>query len=214
MTLRAVLWDVDDTLVLSEPFHFRSIQTTAADYGIDMPESFQLEMVGRSAEETFMLICERFGLEETFARWITRRYQRYLQISRDIPGRPGALEAFHALHEAHVPQALVSNSDRIVVEANIRAMNLLVPRLVSVSINDVRNGKPDPEPYLRAAYLLGVEPAECVVVEDSPTGARSGLNAGMRVLAWPEVEDLAFPEGVTLVGEHIGPALAALGLPS
>jgi HAD superfamily hydrolase (TIGR01509 family) len=213
VTARAVLWDIDGTLLLSEPFHFRSIRATAADYGIELPESFHLDMVGRSAEETYLLIVERYGLAEEFGVWVQRKYRRYVELAPSIPSRPGALEAYRALHAARVPQALVSNSDRIVVDANIAAMGLFQPRLVSVTINDVREGKPQPEPYLRAAHLLGVEPAGCVVVEDSPTGARSGLAAGMRVLAWPEDPALAFPAEVALVAGEIAPALAGLGLP-
>lgn len=212
-TIRAVLWDIDGTLLLSEPFHFRSLRAAAADHGIDLPESFHLEMVGRSAEEAFILVRERYGLRESFARWVAGKYRRYVESAPGIPPRPGALEAFLALREARVRQALVSNSDRIVVDANIRTLGLAVPRLVSVTINDVRKGKPDAEPYLRAAHLLAVGPEECAVVEDSPTGASSGLAAGMRVLAWPEDPRLEFPVGVEIVRGGIGPALAGLGLP-
>jgi beta-phosphoglucomutase-like phosphatase (HAD superfamily) len=62
----------------------------------------------------------------------------------------------------------------------------MVPDLVTVSRNDVRPGKPDPEAFLRAAHLLNAEPARCVVVEDSPVGAAGGLAAGMRVVCFPE----------------------------
>ena len=212
---RAVLWDIDGTLALSEPFHLRVLQSTAReDYGIELPDAFHEEMVGRTAEETFILVCERYGLEEDFGRWIERKYRRYVEVAPEIPSRPGAVEAFRALRAAGVHQALVSNSDRIVVEANIRALGLLVPRLVTVTVNDVRLGKPDPEPYLRAAHLLGVEPAACVVVEDSPTGARAGVAAGMHVLAWPENPAFVFPAQAQLVSHDgdIGAALAGLGL--
>jgi len=91
--------------------------------------------------------------------------------------------------------AIVSNSDRMLVDANLRAAGLQVPGLVSVARNDVRFGKPRPEPYLRAAWLLGVDPSDCIVVEDSVPGARAGLAAGMTVIGWPEPHrgDLVFP---------------------
>jgi len=90
-------------------------------------------------------------------------------------------------------QAVVSNSDRIVVNANIRVLGLEKPGFISVSINDVLNGKPHPEPYQRGAALLGVEPHQCIAVEDSPTGARAALAAGTRIIAWPEDLELEFP---------------------
>jgi HAD superfamily hydrolase (TIGR01509 family) len=99
--------------------------------------------------------------------------------------RPGALEVYRAAKRAGLAQGIVSNSVRMLLEANLRALGLEEPHLVTVSANDVRHGKPSPEPYERAAWLLRVAPDEAVVVEDSPTGARAALAANMRVLAWP-----------------------------
>jgi HAD superfamily hydrolase (TIGR01509 family) len=98
-------------------------------------------------------------------------------------------------------QALVSNSDRIVVNANIRVLGLEEPGFISVSINDVVRGKPDPEPYERAATLLGVAMHHCRVIEDSPTGAQAGLAAGAQTIAWPEDQTLEFPSGIRPVEE-------------
>ena len=212
MTVRAVLWDVDGTLILSEPIHLQALRDTAATHGIELPDSFHAEMIGRTASYTFRLIQERHHFTEPFESWIERKYRRFIALAGTLRPRPGALQNFNALRRDGVPQALVSNSDRIVVETNMRAMDLVVPKLVSVTLNDVRNGKPDPEPYLRAAHLLGVEPHSCVVVEDSAPGAMAGLRAGMTVLAWPELPGTTFPDGVTLI-DDITQGLRALGLP-
>lgn len=207
----AVLWDVDGTLAGSEPFHLASLIENARDHGIELPESFHTEMIGRTARETYTLIVERYGLKVPFEPWIAAKYLRYVAQGAQIPARPGAVEAYTALKDRGVPQALVSNSDRIVVDTNIRALGLTRPQLVTVALNDVRRGKPDPEPYLRAAYLLGVEPDACLVVEDSGTGALAGVRAGMTVLAWPELPDMRFPDGVELV-DDLAAALARHGL--
>ncbi len=79
----------------------------------------------------------------------------------------------------------MSNSDRAIVDVQLRLAGLSRPGLVTVSRNDVRTGKPDPEGYLRAAYLLNTAPAECLVVEDSLSGAAAGLAAGMRTAFVP-----------------------------
>lgn len=97
-------------------------------------------------------------------------------------------------------QAIVSNSDRLIVDANLDAVGLDEPGMVTVSRNDVRTGKPAPEPYLRAAWLLQIEPGRCQVVEDSLTGAKAGLAAGMRTLFWPENDAVAAGDAVTPEG--------------
>lgn len=211
MAAAAVLWDVDGTLILSEPIHFRAIRAAAADHGIVLPDSFHADMVGRTAEATYALVAERYGLRERFDLWVAKKYRRYMDLQGELPPRPGALEAFGRLRDRGLPQGLVSNSDRIVVETNVRALGIFQPRLTTVTVNDVVLGKPDPEPYLRAAHLLGVDPAQCVVVEDSGTGALSGLRAGMNVLGWPETAGMAFPEGVTVI-DDIDAGLARFGL--
>jgi len=81
------------------------------------------------------------------------------------------------------------------VNANIRVLGLEEPGFISVSINDVVRGKPDPEPYERAATLLGLKPQQCIAVEDSPTGAQAALAAGTHLIAWPEDRMLEFPLG-------------------
>ncbi len=85
-----------------------------------------------------------------------------------------------------VVQAVVSNSDRLIVDANLGAVGIVEPGFKTVSRNDVAEGKPHPEPFLRAAWLTGIDPADTVVMEDSFTGARAGLAAGMRTIFWPE----------------------------
>ena len=101
---------------------------------------------------------------------------------------------------------MVSNSDRMLVDASLAVAGIARPDMITVTRNDVRNGKPDAEPYLRAAWLLGVAPHECLVVEDSTPGAQAGLAAGMLVVGWPEPhrQDLLFPAGVhTLAGSDL-----------
>jgi beta-phosphoglucomutase-like phosphatase (HAD superfamily) len=92
----------------------------------------------------------------------------------------------------------VSNSDRLVVDANLRMVGLFYPGMKTISRNDVREGKPHAEPFLRAAWLAGVDPADAVVVEDSVTGATAGLAAGMRTIFWPEAP-MAGPPGAIII---------------
>jgi HAD superfamily hydrolase (TIGR01509 family) len=133
----------------------------------------------------------------SFDQFRRLKYGYYTDHAHEIEVRPGALEAWHTFAKHGLRQALVSNSDRIVVNANIRVLGLEEPGFISVSINDVLNGKPHPEPYERGAALLRVQPHQCIAIEDSPTGARAALAAGTRIIAWPEDLELEFPPEIT-----------------
>jgi HAD superfamily hydrolase (TIGR01509 family) len=190
---RAVLWDIDGTLLLSESMHFRALRHAVGTEGKHVPDEFHHEIIGRAASVVYQTARERFGLSMSFDHFRRLKYGYYTEHAHEIEVRPGALEAWRIFAEHGLRQAVVSNSDRIVVNANIRVLGLEEPGFISVSINDVLNGKPHPEPYHRGAALLGVEPHQCIAVEDSPTGARAALAAGTRIIAWPEDLELEFP---------------------
>ncbi|QGZ63309.1 HAD family hydrolase [Paraburkholderia acidisoli] len=182
---RAVLWDMDGTLALSEPLHLRTLIAALAHHGVRAGDELHPLTFGQTGKAVHRLVRERFGIDTPFDAWSAYRAARYVAEAPQLAPRPGALEVWRAAHDAGLRQAIVSNAGRMLLEANLNALGLQAPELVSVSANDVRHGKPDPEPYLRAAYLLDVPPAQAVAVEDSPTGAQAALAAGMRVLGWP-----------------------------
>lgn len=200
MAIRAVLWDVDGTLVDSEQVHHRALVDALGAWGIEPPQELQRELIGVAMGDTFAILQRRFPQLPDYREFVAAKSRAYLARSKELAMRSGARAAFDWLILRRTTQALVSNSDRTILDANIAAVGLLEARLISVSREDVGRGKPDPEPYLRASELLGTPPCECLVIEDSPLGAASGLAAGMTVLAWPEPDrrNLAFPPGATL----------------
>ena len=173
--------------------HFRALRHAVGTEGKHVPDDFHHEIVGRAARVVYHTARERFGLSMSFDHFRRLKYGYYTENAHEIEVRPGALEAWRTFAEHGLLQAVVSNSDRIVVNANIRVLGLEEPGFISVSINDVLNGKPHPEPYHRGAALLGVETHQCIAIEDSPTGARAALAAGTRIIAWPEDLALEFP---------------------
>ena len=210
MLPKAVFWDMDGTLVDSEPLHDRALAAILRSLGIEPPPDLHERVLGQAALPVYRMMRDEFGLDLAFEDWIMRKYRHYLAEAPSLEGRPGALDIFHELREQRVVQGVVSNSDRLIVDANLRAVGIQIAGLKTVSRNDVRNGKPDPEPFLRAAWLTGIDPAEAVVMEDSHTGATAGVAAGMRTIFWPE-KPTDGPAGA-LVAESAAEVRQLLGL--
>lgn len=186
MTPKAVFWDMDGTLVDSEPLHEAALVAALHSVGIAPPADLHERVLGIAAWPVYEMLRDEFGLALPFDDWIVRKYDHYLPMAQTLKPRPGAIEIFDELRARGVAQAVVSNSDRLIVDANLRAVGLFHPGMKTVSRNDVRDGKPFPEPFLRAAWLAEVDPADAVAVDDSWTGASAGLAAGMKTIFWPE----------------------------
>lgn len=195
---RGVFFDLDGTLVDSEPVHFRALRDILEEHGYEPPEGFADKITGLGLAECHALMGRMTGFVMPFDHFESAKCSAYLKRTPDLTMRSGALDAFKLVEDLGARTGIVSNSDRIIVDANLGATGLTRPGLITVTRNDVLDGKPSPEPYLRAAHLCGVDPQDCIVVEDSPIGAAAGLAAGMRVVAWPEPHrsDLTFPDGV------------------
>ncbi|MGF7008479.1 HAD family hydrolase [Aminobacter sp. BE322] len=210
MIPRAVYWDMDGTLIDSEPLHERSLVAALRSVGIEPPVDLHARVVGQAARPVYEVLRDQFGLALEFDEWIARKYDHYMSHAPGLLPREGAMEIFGDLKARGTVQAIVSNSDRMVVDANLRAVGLHEPAMRTISRNDVRCGKPDPEPYLRAAWLTGIDPADTVVMEDSFTGASAGVAAGMRTIFWPQ-DPVDGPDGA-LVARSAGDVRAFLGL--
>ncbi|WP_192178256.1 HAD family hydrolase [Mesorhizobium amorphae] len=198
MTPKAVFWDMDGTLVDSEPLHEAALVAALRSVGIAPPTNLHERVLGVAAWPVYEMLCGEFGLDLPFDDWIVRKYDHYLPMAETLKPRPGAIEIFNELRERGVQQAVVSNSDRLIVDANLRAVGLVYPGMKTISRNDVHEGKPHPEPFLRAAFLAGIEPADAAAVDDSRTGAMAGLAAGMRTMFWPEAP-MEGPPGATVI---------------
>jgi HAD superfamily hydrolase (TIGR01509 family) len=178
----AVLWDLDGTLIDSEPLWMAGEHELADSHGAVWTEEDGLNLVGNSLIESGHYIKKRLGSDlaaEDIVDFLVARLAS--DLGREIPWRPGAVDLHSALAEAMVPQALVTMS----YAAIARPVAAALPFGAVMTGDQVTNGKPHPEPYLRAAELLGVDAADCLAIEDSGTGATSANAAGCHVLVVP-----------------------------
>jgi HAD superfamily hydrolase (TIGR01509 family) len=181
----AVLWDMDGTLVDSGPYWIAAETDLVREHGGRWSHEDGLALVGNPLLVSGRLLVERSGIDLTAEQVVDALVARMAERLRaEAPFRPGARELLLACAGAGIPNALVTMSYTVLAEAVVAA--LPAGTFATVVTGDVvTHGKPHPEPYLLAASRLGVDPADCVAVEDSGPGVASAEAAGCRVLAVP-----------------------------
>lgn len=194
--LRAVLWDMDGTLVDSEKLWDVSLQALYARLGGVLTPKVRETTVGSSSEGLMRIVYSDLGLDhdpiamEESADWL-HDYTGEL-FEQGLAWLPGARELLDALTNAGVPMALVTNTRRGLTE---RALKSIGSQYFSASVcgDEVEHAKPAPDPYLRAAHLLGLETGQCLAIEDSVLGSQAAEAAGCPVVVVPN--DVEVPEG-------------------
>ncbi|KGI68669.1 HAD family phosphatase [Mycolicibacterium rufum] len=195
--MRAVLWDMDGTLVDSEKLWDISLSALYESLGGSMSRETRTALVGASADETMATVYAELGLEldpRAMADSIRWLHEHTAGLFDDgLPWCDGARDMLEALAADGTPMALVTNTQRALTE---RALNSIGRHYFSVTVcaDEVPSGKPAPDPYLRAAHLLGLSASECLAVEDSVTGTAAAEKAGCAVLVVPN--DVPVPGGI------------------
>ena len=178
----AVLWDMDGTLVDTEPYWMEVEQDLVEQHGGVWTHHHAMQLVGNDLITTGEYIREHGGVDLSPAEIVDVLLDGVVErVRKSVPWRPGALELLADLRAEKVPCALVTMSyERFVAPV----LEVMPPSSFDVVVTGdaVTHGKPHPEPYLHAARLLGVEPAECIAIEDSGTGASSAEAAGCLVV--------------------------------
>ncbi|MFE0676823.1 HAD-IA family hydrolase [Streptomyces sp. NPDC058867] len=193
LPLQAVLFDMDGTLVDTERLWWEAVTRVA---GRPLTGADEPQVLGRPVEHTAAWLAVTTGrpaadLAEALHREFADR------VRAGIVPRPGALGLLDALAREGVPTALVTASPRAVADTVLAVLG--ADRFaVSVTADDTEHTKPAPDPYLAACRALGVDPAACVAVEDTPTGVSSAEAAGCTVLAVPSLAPIPPAPGRTV----------------
>ncbi len=185
--LQAVMFDMDGLLVDSEPLWFEAEAAIMDRMGSPWGPADQQHLIGGSLTRSSAYMQRKAAepvSQEVIARWLVQGMADLIR-ARGVQVMPGALELLAEVAAAGLPHALVTSAEPEIMAAALDSVGVRFP--VTVCAADVARGKPDPEPYLRAAALLGVSPERSVVLEDSPTGITSAHAAGCTVVAVPSV---------------------------
>lgn len=192
---KAVLWDLDGTLIDSEPYWMKSERDLAERHDATWTDEDGKSLVGMSLKDSSKIISEKMGISMPTDHIIQELTDSVTsQLSREIPWRPGAQELLRELKRRGVKTALVTMSLRRMALQVVESIPFDAFDVV-VAGDDVIHGKPHAEPYLKAASLLGVDPKDCVAFEDSISGILSAEAAGTKAVGIPNVVIIPAHEG-------------------
>jgi HAD superfamily hydrolase (TIGR01509 family) len=216
-TLRAVLFDMDGTLVETEQYWGEAMFALAGRLGGRLSEAARERTVGTSMRFAMDVLYTDLRItrsERQFradVRWIEDATAE-LMTAGGVTWRPGARELLAEVRAAGVPTALVTTTPRRLARIVLRHIAAELGEVFDLTVcgDEVPARKPDPAPYLQAMAALRVTAASCVVVEDSTAGVTAGLAAGAAVLGVPSLQPLAPAPGLTLRDTLAGVGLADL----
>ncbi len=206
----AVLWDMDGTLVDTEPFWMRAETELVTSHGGTWTQAHAETLVGMDLLVAAAEIRRVGGIDLDPVDIVNMMMERIIELMADEPPwQPGALDLLAGLRAEGIPCVLVTMSWRRLANA---VVDLLPPGTFTDLVvgDEVPRGKPHPDPYLEAARRLGVDPRDCVAIEDSPIGAASARAAGCIVLGVPHAVDVPRSSVDALVPSLAGVDVAQL----
>lgn len=196
----AVIFDMDGLMLDSERAIIGCLAEAASELGHDLPDVLWLAMVGHSEAVCRHLLDEAVG--ETQRDLILQRSHALYDavVAAGVPHRPGILAMLDFLQAHDIPRAVATSTRRTLALKKLEASGLLSRFDAVCTSSDVEHPKPAPDVYLLAARSLGADPARCLVLEDSPTGVRAALAAGMYPI---QIPDLLEPDDAVRALGHL-----------
>ena len=197
-----VILDCDGVLVDSEPLHARATTLWAATVGVTLRPEYFNDLIGMTVFDQVARVVRGTGHDPTQA--YHAREEHFWGLIDQLQPMAGMVDLIRRLHAAGTRIAIASNGSRDYLQHVIDTLKIGAMIQGFVCIDDITHPKPDPEPYLKAAALLDLEPPACVAVEDSGPGMTSALAAGMSVILVNSApaSTLSVPAGVEVAADH------------
>ncbi len=183
----SVIFDLDGTLVDSEPNYYEAGRRLLAQYGVtDFSWEHHTRFIGIGTRETLETLRAEYGIEAPVDELLAGKNQAYLELARaSTEVFPEMRKFVERLHLEGIKMTVASGSSRTSIETVLAGTGLDAYIRTIVSAEEVAHGKPEPDVFVEAARRLGARPGECVVLEDAPPGAAAARAAGMRCIAVP-----------------------------
>ena len=186
--VRGVVFDMDGLLVDSETLYRDAMMEVAARQGRDLPLSVFLRMVGLPREGSREVALSHFGEDFDYESWVVEvATAAHARIDVGVVVKTGVAKLLDHLEAAGVPRAVATSSGHGTVELQLGRNGLLRRFDAVVAAGDYARGKPAPDPFLEAARRLGVDPLDCLALEDSHNGVRAAHAAGMMTIMVPDL---------------------------
>jgi len=183
--IQAVVFDMDGLLLDSEAVVREALIHSAAALNYDFPDHLFLSMVGRAYPDSRRLMEAHFDTRFPFGDWEAgvRAYMAQAAVCL----KTGVVELLDELDRRGLPRAVATSSGRIHADRHLGEHGIIQRFQAVVTSEDVERYKPHPDPYLKAAALLGIDPAHCLALEDSHNGVRAAHAAGMMTVMVPDL---------------------------
>lgn len=187
MEIKAIIFDMDGLLVDSETVWHEAETEFIAARGHTYTQEVRKHIIGKRIDEFMGFLRDYYQLTESIDELTDDLIRRMLQlIPHKVSRQPGAAEIVSFVHEQRLPHAIASSSPMSIIDATLESQGWGHLFTVRCSADDEPRGKPAPDVYLAAARRLGIDPENCLALEDSPNGARAAVAAGMTCYAVPD----------------------------